>query len=612
MRTDKIRKYVLPNIPYLFIGWACLKMGMAYRLAAGANFGEKLLGLMQTIGMAFADFSPGLDPFDWLIGIVGAVAFRLLIYFKSKNAKKYRRDEEYGSSRWGCPKDIQPFVDSKFENNVILTGTELLTMNTRPKIPANARNLNACIIGSSGSGKTRFWLTPQLLQAHSSYVVVDPKGGVLGQVGYFLQKKRGYKIKVFNSIDFSKSMHYNPLAYIKNEADILKFVNALISNTKGEGKEGDPFWTKAETLLYCALIAYIIFEGPAEDRNMNTLVDMISGMEVKEDDDDFMNAVDYMFAGLEKRKPDCFAVKQYKKYKLSSGKTAKSILISCGARLAPFDIPQLREIMSYDELELDRMGDRKTATFFCISDTDSTYNFLVALAFSQMFNLLCERADNVHGGRLPHHVRVLWDEAANTGQVPGLEKLVAVIRSREVSLVLLYQQLAQCKAIYDKHAETILGNMDSAVFLGGREASTIKEISENWLGKATISMQTEGRSRGQSESYNQNTQRLGRELMTPAELATMPGDKCILQLRGLPPFYSRKYDLKQHPNYRYTAEADKTKNAFDLDKLTNRRRRPGLNEVCEVYEAAVPEDALTAEDEDILSYDDIDDPDTFV
>lgn len=612
MRTDKIRKYVLPNIPYLFIGWACLKLGTAYRLAAGANFGEKLLGLMQTIGVAFADFSPGLDPFDWLIGIVGAVAFRLLIYFKSKNAKKYRRDEEYGSSRWGGPKDIQPFVDPKFENNVILTGTELLTMNTRPKNPANARNLNACIIGSSGSGKTRFWLTPQLLQAHSSYVVVDPKGGVLGQVGYFLQKKRGYKIKVFNSIDFSKSMHYNPLAYIKNEADILKFVNALISNTKGEGKEGDPFWTKAETLLYCALIAYIIFEGPAEDRNMNTLVDMISGMEVKEDDDDFMNAVDYMFAGLEKRKPDCFAVKQYKKYKLSSGKTAKSILISCGARLAPFDIPQLREIMSYDELELDRMGDRKTATFFVISDTDSTYNFLVALAFSQMFNLLCERADNVHGGRLPHHVRVLWDEAANTGQVPGLEKLVAVIRSREVSLVLLYQQLAQCKAIYDKHAETILGNMDSVVFLGGREASTIKEISENWLGKATISMQTEGRSRGQSESYNQNTQRLGRELMTPSELATMPGDKCILQLRGLPPFFSKKYDLKQHPNYRYTAEADKTKNAFDLDKLINRRRRPGLNEVCEVYEAAVPEDALTAEDEDILSYDDIDDPDAFV
>ena len=611
MPTDKIRKYILPNIPYLFIGWACLKLGTAYRLAAGAGFGEKLLGLGRSIGPAFADFAPGLDPFDWLVGLVGAVAFRLLIYYKSKNAKKYRRDEEYGSARWGTEKDIKPFVDPKFENNVILTGTELLTINTRPKNPANARNLNACVIGSSGSGKTRFWLTPQLLQAHSSYVCVDPKGGVLGQVGHFLQQ-RGYKIKVFNSIDFSKSMHYNPLAYIKNEADILKFVNALISNTKGEGKEGDPFWTKAETLLYCALLGYIIFEGSEEERNMNTLVDMISGMEVKEDDEDFLNAVDYMFKGLEQRKPDCFAVKQYKKYKLASGKTAKSILISCGSRLAPFDIPQLREIMSYDELELDRIGDRKTAVFFTISDTTPTYNFIVALAFSQMFNLLCERADNVHGGRLPHHVRVLWDEAANTGQVPNLEKLVAVIRSREVSLTLFYQQLAQCKAIYDKNAETILGNMDSVIFLGGRESSTIKEISENWLGKATISMQTDGRTRGQSESYSQNNQRLGRELMTPSELATMPGDRCILQLRGLPPFYSKKYDLKQHPNYKYTAEADKQKNAFSLDKLINRRRRPGLAEECEVYEATVPDEALTDEDEDILNYDDLDDPDAFV
>ena len=610
MKTDKLRKYLIPNIPYVFIGWAFLKVGTAYRLAAGADFLTKVMGIGQTIGPAFADFAPGLNPVDWLVGIVGGVAFRLFIHMKSKKAKKFRRDEEYGTARWGNEKDIKPFVDPKFENNVILTGTEFLTMNTRPKIPANARNLNTCVIGSSGSGKTRFWLTPQLLQAHSSFVVVDPKGGVLSQVGSFLQK-RGYKIKVFNSIDFSKSMHYNPLAYIKNESDILKFVNALISNTKGEGKEGDPFWTKAETLLYCALLGYIIFEGAEEDRNMNTLVDMISGMEVKEDDEDFMNAVDYMFAGLEKRKPDCFAVKQYKKYKLSSGKTAKSILISCGARLAPFDIPQLREIMSYDELELDRMGDRRTATFFCISDTDSTYNFLVALAFSQMFNLLCERADNVHGGRLPHHVRVLWDEAANTGQVPGLEKLVAVIRSREVSLVLLYQQLAQCKAIYDKNAETILGNMDSVIFLGGREASTIKEISENWLGKATISMQTDGRTRGQSESYSQNTQRLGRELMTPSELATMPGDRCILQLRGLPPFYSRKYDLKQHPNFKYTAEADK-KNAFNLDRLINRRRRPGPNEACEVYEVDVPAEALTEEDEDILNYDDLDDPDAFV
>ena len=611
MRTDSVKKYVIPNIPYLFILWACLKLGTAYRLAPGADFAHKLMGLGQSIGPAFADFAPGLAPFDWLIGIVGAVGFRLLIYFKSKNAKKFRRDEEYGSARWGTEKDIKPFVDPKFENNVILTKTEFLTMNTRPKNPANARNLNACIIGSSGSGKTRFWLTPQLLQAHSSYVCVDPKGGVLSQVGAFLQR-RGYQIKVFNSIDFSKSMHYNPLSYIHNEADILKFVDTLIANTKGEGKEGDPFWTKAETLLYCALIAYIIFEAPAEDRNINTLVDMISGMDVKEDDESYMNAVDYMFKGLEKRKPDCFAVKQYKKYKLASGKTAKSILISCGSRLAPFDIPQLREIMSYDELELDRIGDRKTAVFFTISDTTPTYNFIVALAFSQMFNLLCERADNVHGGRLPHHVRVLWDEAANTGQVPSLEKLVAVIRSREVSLCLFYQQYAQCKAIYKDNAETILGNMDSVIFLGGRESSTIKEISENWLGKATISMQTEGRSRGQSESYNQNTQRLGRELMTPSELATMPGDKCILQLRGLPPFFSPKYDLKQHPNYKYTAEADKKKNAFDLDKLINRRRRPGLNEACEVYEVDVSDTGPVSEDEDILNYDDVDDPDAYV
>ena len=611
MRTDSVKKYVIPNIPYLFILWACLKLGTAYRLAPGADFAHKLMGLGQSIGPAFADFAPGLAPFDWLIGIVGAVGFRLLIYFKSKNAKKFRRDEEYGSARWGTEKDIKPFVDPKFENNVILTRTEFLTMNTRPKNPANARNLNACIIGSSGSGKTRFWLTPQLLQAHSSYVCVDPKGGVLSQVGAFLQR-RGYQVKVFNSIDFSKSMHYNPLSYIHNEADILKFVDTLIANTKGEGKEGDPFWTKAETLLYCALIAYIIFEAPAEDRNINTLVDMISGMDVKEDDESYMNAVDYMFKGLEKRKPDCFAVKQYKKYKLASGKTAKSILISCGSRLAPFDIPQLREIMSYDELELDRIGDRKTAVFFTISDTTPTYNFIVALAFSQMFNLLCERADNVHGGRLPHHVRVLWDEAANTGQVPSLEKLVAVIRSREVSLCLFYQQYAQCKAIYKDNAETILGNMDSVIFLGGRESSTIKEISENWLGKATISMQTEGRSRGQSESYNQNTQRLGRELMTPSELATMPGDKCILQLRGLPPFFSSKYDLKQHPNYKYTAEADKKKNAFDLDKLINRRRRPGLNEACEVYEVDVSDAGPVSEDEDILNYDDVDDPDAYV
>ena len=609
--SDKIRKYVLPNLPYLFVFWFFSKIGTAYRIAPGTDFGTKLMGMLDTFPKAFETYWPGLGGIDLLVGLAGAAGMYLLIQSKIRQAKKFRRDAEYGTARFGTKEDIKPFVDPKFQNNVILTGTEFLTMNTRPKIPANARNLNACVIGSSGSGKTRFWLTPQLLQAHSSYVVVDPKGGTLDQCGRFLQREK-YRVRVFNSIDFSKSMHYNPLAYIKTESDVLKFVTALIANTKGDGKEGDEFWTKAETLLYCALVAYIVFEGPEEERNMNTLVEMINSMEVREDDETFKNAVDYMFDGLERRSPQHFAVRQYKKYKLASGKTAKSILISCGARLAPFDIPQLREIMSYDELELDRMGDRRTATFFCISDTDSTYNFLVALAFSQMFNLLCERADNVHGGRLPHHVRVLWDEAANTGQVPNLEKLVAVIRSREISLCLLYQQLAQCKAIYDKNAETILGNMDSVLFLGGREASTIKEISENWLGKATISMQTEGRSRGQSESYSQNTQRLGRELMTPSELATMPGDRCILQLRGLPPFYSKKYDLKQHPNYRFTAEADKVKNAFDLDRLIDRRRRPGLNEECEVYEVSVPDEALTDEDEDILNYDDLDDPDAFV
>ena len=609
--SDKIRKYVLPNLPYLFVFWFFSKIGTAYRIAPGADFGTKLMGMLDTFPKAFETYWPGLGGIDLLVGLAGAAGVYLLIQSKIKQAKKFRRDAEYGTARWGTKEDIKPFVDPKFQNNVILTGTEFLTMNTRPKIPANARNLNACVIGSSGSGKTRFWLTPQLLQAHSSYVVVDPKGGTLDQCGRFLQREK-YKVRVFNSIDFSKSMHYNPLAYIKTESDVLKFVTALIANTKGDGKEGDEFWTKAETLLYCALVAYIVFEGPEEERNMNTLVEMINSMEVREDDETFKNAVDYMFDGLERRSPQHFAVRQYKKYKLASGKTAKSILISCGARLAPFDIPQLREIMSYDELELDRMGDRRTATFFCISDTDSTYNFLVALAFSQMFNLLCERADNVHGGRLPHHVRVLWDEAANTGQVPSLEKLVAVIRSREVSLCLFYQQYAQCKAIYKDNAETILGNMDSVIFLGGRESSTIKEISENWLGKATISMQTEGRSRGQSESYNQNTQRLGRELMTPSELATMPGDKCILQLRGLPPFFSSKYDLKQHPNYKYTAEADKKKNAFDLDKLINRRRRPGLNEACEVYEVDVSEAGPVSEDEDILNYDDVDDPDAYV
>ena len=605
--NKKIKKYVLPYFPYLIAFWFFSKCGTAYRMASGANLGEKLFGMVKTIGPVFQSYVPGLGLFDLAVGVAGAVILYFVVQSKIKKARKFRRDMEYGSARWGTEADIKPFVDPKFENNVILTGTEFLTMNTRPKNPANARNLNACVIGSSGSGKTRFWLTPQLLQAHSSYVVVDPKGGTLSQCGHFLQRKKGYKIKVFNSIDFSKSMHYNPMSYIKTESDVLKFVNALIANTKGDGKEGDEFWTKAETLLYCALVAYIVFEGPEEERNMNTLVEMINSMEVREDDESFKNAVDYMFDGLAKRNPQHFAVRQYAKYKLASGKTAKSILISCGARLAPFDIAELREIMSYDELELDKLGDEKTALFFLISDTDSTYNFIVALAFSQMFNLLCERADNKYGGRLPHHVRVLWDEAANTGQVPGLEKIVAVIRSREISLTLFYQAMSQCKALYKDHAETIMGNMDSIVFLGGREASTLKDISENWLGKATISMQTDSRTRGQSESYGLNTQRLGRELLTTSEITTMPGNKCLLQLRGLPPFFSPKYDLKQHPNYRYTAEHDSKRNAFHLERLTSRRLRLKPEEEYTVYEVDTSD-----EDADILNYDDLDSADDFV
>ena len=610
MKSINLKKLILPNLPYLLFVFLFDKAGQAARLALGADISGKLLSIGDGFAAAFSSFAPSLHPADLLVGVLGAALIRLVVYVKGKNAKKYRRGVEYGSARWGTAKDIKPFIDPVFKNNVILTGTEYLTINTRPKNPANARNLNACVIGSSGSGKTRFWLTPQLLQAHSSYVVVDPKGSILGQVGHFLQKQ-GYRIKVFNSVDFTKSMHYNPIAYLKTESDILKFINALITNTKGDGKEGDEFWTKAETLLYCALVAYIVFEGKPEDKNINTLVDMINSMETREDDDNFKNAVDYMMAGLEKRKPNHFAVRQYKKYKLASGKTARSILISCGARLAPFDIPQLREIMSYDEMELDRLGDRKTATFFVISDTDTTYNFVVALAFSQMFNLLCERADNVHGGRLPHHVRVLWDEAANTGQVPQLEKIVAVIRSREISLTMFLQAQSQLKALYKDHAETIMGNMDSVVFLGGREHTTIKELSEA-LGKETISTNTESRTRGHSESYGQNTQRLGKELMTMDELTTMDGNRCILQLRGLRPFYSPKYDLKKHPNYKYTAEADKERNAFDLSKLVTRRMtKLDENEQYTVYEATEADLPAIDEDEDILNYDDVDDPDAF-
>ena len=580
MVTDKIRKYVLPNIPYLFIGWFCLKIGTAYRLAAGAGFGEKLLGLGQTIGAAFASFAPGLAPLDWFVGIVGAAGFRLLIYCKAKKAKKFRRDAEYGTARWGTEKDIKPFVDPKFENNMLLTATERLTMNTRPKNPANARNLNFCGIGSSGSGKTRFWLTPQLLQAHSSYVVVDPKGGVLGQVGAFLQR-RGYQIKVFNSIDFSKSMHYNPLSYIRNEADILKFVNALITNTKGEGKEGDPFWTKAETLLYCALIAYIIFEGPAEDRNMNTLVDMISGMEVKEDDENYKNAVDYMFDGLAKRKPDCFAVKQYRKFKLSSGKTAKSILISCGARLAPFDIPQLREIMSYDELELEKLGDEKTALFAVVSDTDPTFNFISAMMYSQMFNVLCDRALKVYHGRLPIHVTCLFDEFANQ-KIPNWEHLVSVIRSRNISAHIVLQTFSQLKGMYKDNAETVAGCCSTMLFLGGKEESSLKMVS-GLLGKETIDTMNESDSRGAQRTYGLNYQKLGKELMSVDELAVMPSSRCIVQVQGVRPFYSKKYDLTKHPQYKYTADAN-PKFAFDVKAYLQHRLKVKPEEEFEVYD----------------------------
>ena len=612
MKQINYKKLILPNIPYVFFVYLFDKVGQAVRLAPGADISAKILNITQGFSAAFENALPSVYPLDLLVGIVGAVIIRLIVYVKGKNAKKYRKGAEYGSARWGNAEDIKPYIDPDFQNNIILTQTERLTMNSRPKQPKYARNKNVVVIGGSGSGKTRFFVKPNLMQLHSSYVLTDPKGTVLIECGKLLQRA-GYRIKVLNTINFKKSMHYNPFVYIRSEKDILKLVNTLIANTKGEGeKSAEDFWVKAERLLYCALVGYIWYEAPAEEMNFITLLELINASEAREDDEEYQSPVDLLFADLEERDPDHFAVKQYRKYKLAAGKTAKSILISCGSRLAPFDIPQLREIMSYDELGLDRIGDRKTAVFFTISDTTPTYNFLVALAFSQMFNLLCERADNVHGGRLPHHVRVLWDEAANTGQVPNLEKLVAVIRSREISLTLFYQQMAQCKAIYDKHAETIMGNMDSVVFLGGRESSTIKEISENWLGKSTIYMQTDGRSKGQSESYNQNTQRLGRELMTPAELATMPGDRCILQLRGLPPFYSPKYDLKQHPNYKYTAEADKVKNAFSLDQLINRRRRPGLSEACEVYEADGTDTGPIGEDEDILNYDDVDDPDAYV
>ena len=558
-------------------------------MAAGANLGEKLFGMVKTIGPVFQSYAPGLGLLDLAVGVAGAVILYFVVQSKIKKARKFRRDMEYGSARWGTEADIKPFVDPKFENNVILTGTEFLTMNTRPKIPANARNLNACVIGSSGSGKTRFWLTPQLLQAHSSYVVVDPKGGTLSQCGYFLQKKKGYKVKVFNSIDFSKSMHYNPMAYIKTESDVLKFVNALIANTKGDGKEGDEFWTKAETLLYCALVAYIVFEGPEEERNMNTLVDMINSMEVREDDESFKNAVDYMFDGLAKRNPQHFAVRQYAKYKLASGKTAKSILISCGARLAPFDIAELRDLMAYDEMELDLLGDRRTALFVIISDTDDTFNFVVSIMYTQLFNLLCDRADDQCGGQLKYHVRLLLDEFANIGLIPKFDKLIATIRSREISASIILQSQSQLKTIYKDAAETIIGNCDTMLFLGGKESSTLKEISET-LGKETIDLYNTSDTRGQSPSFGTTYQKTGKELMSRDELSVMDGSKCILQLRGVRPFLSDKFDITKHKRYKELSDFDK-KNAFDVERYLKHELRLRMDEEFDCYEVDVSEES---------------------
>ena len=603
MTTKKLTKLLALYLPYLLLGLVATNLGEAWRLAEGKELGDKIMSMMGTIPVAFADPLPSLHPLDLLVGLCCGAGLWLAVYLKGKNAKKYRHGMEYGSARWGTPKDIEPFMAPKFADNIILTKTERLMMSNRPPDPKNARNKNVLVVGGSGSGKTRFWLKPNLLQCHSSYVVTDPKGSIVVECGNALLKN-GYKLKILNTINFKKSMHYNPFAYVHSEKDILKLVTTLMTNTKGEGSGGDPFWEKSERLLLTALIAYLHYEAPVEEQNFATLLEMLNTMQVLEDDEEYQNPVDLLFEELAKKKPNSFAGRQYKLYKLAAGKTAKSILISCGARLAPFDIPQLREIMSYDELELDKLGDEKSALFFLISDTDTTYNFLVALAFSQMFNLLCERADNTYGGRLPYHVRVLWDEAANTGQVPGLEKIVAVIRSREISLTLFYQAMSQCKALYKDHSETIMGNMDSIVFLGGREASTLKDISENWLGKATISMQTEGRSRGQSESYSQNMQRLGRELMTTSEITTMPGDKCILQLRGLPPFLSPKYDLKKHPNYKYTVEFDKKKNAFRLESLF--RHRPLRLKPEDEYTVYEVDGSDTDEEADLLNFDDLD------
>ena len=582
MNSTKIKKTLIKLLPYIIVGLVCTNLGEAWRLAEGADMGKKMLSFFSMVGVAFGNPLPSLHPLDLLVGTICGGGLRLAVYLRGKNAKHYRHNEEYGSARWGTHADIEPFMDPKFENNVILTATERLMMSNRPKNPANARNKNVLIVGGSGSGKTRFWLKPNLLQMHSSYVVTDPKGTIVLECGHALQKN-GYEIRILNTINFKKSMHYNPFAYIHSEKDILKLVTTLIANTKGDGKSGDEFWTKAETLLYCALIGYIHYEAPVEEQNFATLIEFINAMEVREDDEEFQNPVDIMFENLEKKNPKHFAVRQYKKYKLAAGKTAKSILISCGARLAVFDIQELRELTAYDELELDTLGDKKTALFLIMSDTDSTFNFLISMAYTQLFNLLCEKADDVYGGRLPVHVRCLIDEMANIGQIPNLEKLIATIRSREISACLVLQARSQLKSIYKDNADTIIGNCDSQIFLGGSEPTTLKELTEA-LGKETIDTFNTSDTRGNSPSYGTNYQKLGKELMSRDELAVMNGSKCILQLRGVRPFLSDKYDLTQHPNFKYTADYDK-KYTFDIEKYLNRRMKLKKDEVFDVVEA---------------------------
>ena len=585
MNQAKIKKFIILHIPYVFIALLGTKLGQAARLAPGTDFSSKAIHIMEGLNAAFQSIAPSFHPIDLCVGVIAAAIIRLVVYVKGKDAKKFRKNLEYGSARWGTAEDIKPYVDPVFENNIILTQTESLTMNSRPKDPKTARNKNVLIIGGSGSGKTRFWLKPNLLQCTSktypvSFVVTDPKGSIVTECGNVLLRNE-YQIKILNTINFKKSMHYNPFAYIHSEKDILKLVTTLIANTKGDGKAGDDFWVKAETLLYTALIGYIHYEAPEEEQNFSTLIEFINAMEVREDDEEFQNPVDLMFADLEKQKPNHFAVRQYKKYKLAAGKTAKSILISCGARLAPFDIQELRELTAYDELQLDTLGDRKTALFIIMSDTDDTFNFLISMCYTQLFNLLCEKADDEYGGRLPVHVRCLIDEAANIGQIPRLEKLVATIRSREISCCLVLQAQSQLKALYKDNADTIIGNMDCSIFLGGKEPGTLKELSAA-LGKETIDTFNTGESRGREVSHSLNYQKLGKELMSQDELAIMDGGKCILQLRGVRPFLSSKYDITKHPNYRYTSDYDK-KNAFDIERFLSHQLKLKPDDAFEVY-----------------------------